>query len=140
MNTYTAADIEFRNKIDQRRKYNIIVMGVPETNVAGEDEMFIKDMLYYISCGREINCIVNIARLGKFKGKRRLVKVDFSDERPARDALDSSYYLAGSWYGNVYIKTDRTFAEWEQQDKSKSSHILAQSASGVTGNISAGAD
>ena len=58
------------------------------------------------------------------------------------DTLDSSYYLAGSWYGNVYIKTDRTFAEREQQDKSKTSYILAQSARGANGSSSAstGAD
>ena len=89
--TLIVADIEFRNKIDQRRKYNIIVMGVPETNMAGEDERFINDMLYYMNCGRAVNCIVNIARLGKIKGKRRLMKVDFNDTRAARDVLESSY-------------------------------------------------
>ena len=134
----TAADIEFRNKIDQRRKFNIIVMGVPETNMAGGDERFITDMLYYMNCGRAVDCIVNIARLGKFRGKRRLVKVDFNDTRAAREVLDSSYCLAGSWYSNIYIKTDRTFAEREQVENSKSSHILAQSASGANGNASTG--
>ena len=135
--TITAADIEFRNKIDQRRKYNIMVMGVPETNIAGEDERFIKDMLYYMNCGRAVDCIINIARLGKFKGKRRLVKVDFNDTRAAKEVLDYSYYLAGSWYGNIYIKTDRTFAEREQLEKSKTSHTLAQAASGANGYTNA---
>ena len=113
-------------------------MGVPEINMAGEDERFINDMLYHMNCGRAVNCIVNIARLGKYRGKRRLVKVDFNDTRAAREVLDSSYCLAGSWYSNIYIKTDRTFAEREQVENSKSSHILAQSASGANGNASTG--
>ena len=51
----------------------------------------INDMLYYMNCGRAVNCIVSIARLGKFRGKRRLMKVDFNDIRAARDVLESRY-------------------------------------------------
>ena len=58
--------------------------------------------------------------------------MDFSDVRAARDALDSSSYLAGPWYGHVYIKTDRTFAE---RERVKSNQTLHQAARGANGGI-----
>ena len=85
-----------RNKIDKQRKNNIIIMGVPESRDHSEDERFVRNMLHHIRCDRAERCITNIARLGRYiHGKRRLIKVDFNDVRAARDALDSSSFLAG---------------------------------------------
>ena len=123
----------WRNKIDKQRKYNIIIMGVPESRDHSEDERFVRNMLHHIRCDRAERCITNIARLGRYiHGKRRLIKVDFNDVRAARDALDNSSFLAGPWYGHIYIKTDRTFAEREKVGSNMTLHQAAGGANGGT--------
>ena len=108
-------------------------MGVLDSRDHSEDERYVRDMLHYIGCDRAERCIMSITRLGGYiAGKRRLIKVDFNDVRAARDALGSSSYLAGPWYGHVYIKSDKTFAE---RERAKSNQTLYQAARGANGGI-----
>ena len=108
-------------------------MGVLESRDHSKDNRYVRDMLHYIGCDRAKQCIMNITRLGGYiAGKRKLIKVDFNDVQAARDALDSSSYLTGLWYGHVYIKTDRTFAE---RERAKTNQTLYQAARGANGGI-----
>ena len=66
--------------------------------------------------------------------------MDFNDVRAARDALDSSSFLAGPWYGHIYIKTDRTFAERENAGRNMTLHQAAGGANGGIGMRSRVAD
>ena len=110
----TAAELKWMKDIDNKRKFNIIIMGAREVRERMDDEASVIEMLNYMGCDRAIQHIVNVTRLGKYRGKNRLIKVDFNHERAARHALDNEDMLRGSdRYKYIYIKRDRNFSERE---------------------------
>ena len=94
-------------------------MGACEVRERMDDEISVKEMLNFMGCNRAIQHIVNISRLGKYRGKNRLIKVDFDHERAARHALDNEDRLRGSdRYKYIYVKRDRNFSERENSQGS----------------------
>ncbi|CAL4067961.1 unnamed protein product, partial [Meganyctiphanes norvegica] len=98
--------------VDERRKNNIIIMGLTETGIREEDEEAVRHLLGYLQCGNRIKQITNMRRLGNRTSKRRLILVNFNNEFAVKQILDRSPKLSSSaLFARVHIKKDLPFEE-----------------------------
>ena len=99
---------DWLKKLDENRKYNLILFGIHDINNKAEDRRIVDDVLWIIGCQHRIANITNIIRLGKKKpGKSRLLMVCFNSETAASQVLNRSTNLIRSAsHGHIYIKRD----------------------------------
>ncbi|CAL4198547.1 unnamed protein product, partial [Meganyctiphanes norvegica] len=98
--------------VDERRKNNIIIMGLTETGIREEDEEAVRHLLRYINCGNRFDQITNMRRLGNRASKRRLLLVNFDNDFAVKQILDRSPKLSRSaLFGRVHIKKDLPFED-----------------------------
>ena len=70
------AQPDWLRKLDENRKYNLILFGIHDTNNKYEDQRVVDDMLWTIGCQHRIANKTNIIRLGNKKpGRSRLLMV-----------------------------------------------------------------
>ena len=105
--------------ICDKRKRNIIIEGLYESNRRGDDQA-INSILYRLGCRQHIAAITNVDRIGVFRGRNRFIIVEFYDEQAAREVLKKSPSLKwDSEYAHVFIKRDKSpeerQAEFEQR-------------------------
>ena len=94
--------------LDDNRKYNLILLGINDTNNKNEDNQIVDGMLETIGCAHRIAQKIDIIRLGaKRKGRNRLLMVCFSDDKAVKQVLSRSPNLCKSGlYGHIYVKQD----------------------------------
>lgn len=102
------AEKDWKLKFDEKRKKNIIVTGMHDTNIKEEDEHIIKNMLRYIGCEKIIPQIRHFTRLGPARFRRnRLLMICFDEEKVAKRVLDRSPKLQNSeFYEYIYVNKD----------------------------------
>ena len=106
--TTNTARPDWLRKLDEDRKYNLILFGIHDTNNKNEDHRIVDDVLWTIGCQHRIANKTNIIRLGNKKpGRSRLLMVCFNSETAASQVLNRSTNLVRSAsLGHIYIKRD----------------------------------
>ena len=90
---------DWLRKLDENRKYNLILFGIHDTNNKYEDHRIVDDILRTIGCEHRIANKTNIIRLGNKKpGRSRLLMVCFNSETAASQVLNRSTNLVTSAY------------------------------------------
>ena len=86
--TTNTARPDWLRKLDENRKYNLILFGIHDTNNKYEDNRIVNDILRTIGCEHRIANKTNIIRLGNKKpGRSRLLMVCFNTETAASQVL-----------------------------------------------------
>ena len=129
--TNTARD-DWLRKLDEDRKYNVILFGIHDTNNKQEDHRIVDEVLWTIGCQHRIANKINIKRLGaKNHGRSKLLLVCFDSEAAASQVLNRSPNLVKSAsYGHIYIKKDLP-RDQRPPPRNKGSRI-AQAARGAS--------
>ena len=121
------------NKMDaEKRKYNVIIHGIPETDRAG-DENNIYQILCHLQCANRLQQIDKMYRLGKKQyRKKRMLLIEFSSKNAVREVLEKSPRLTNSGvFGNAFIRRDMTISE--RQQTGRDSHFTREAAHGPEG-------
>ena len=133
--TTNTARPDWLRKLDENRKYNLILFGIHDTNNKDEDHRIVDEVLWTIGCERRIANKTNIIRLGNKKpGRSRLLMVCFNSETAASQVLNRSTNLVRSAsLGHIYIKRDLP-RDQRPPPKNRNSRVAeaARGASAVT--------
>merc|ERR1712240_818053 len=85
-----AVQREFNRMDAEKRKYNVIIHGIPETDRAG-DENNIYQILCHLQCANRLQQIDKMYRLGKKQyRKKRMLLTEFSSKNAVREVLEKS--------------------------------------------------
>ena len=98
---------EFERRDAEKRKFNVIIHGVHETDQRGDkDEVY--QMLSHLHCGNRYYQIENSYRLGRrhFR-KTRMLLITFTNKAAVREVLEKGPRLGRSnLFRNVFIRED----------------------------------
>ena len=94
--------------MDENRKKNIILEGVPDENSRMVDNNVVRNLLEYLGCGPSYEQITYVARLGQRRYRRnRLMMICFENERVANKLLQRSPDLRHNRnFERIYLKKD----------------------------------
>ena len=123
------AQREFDRLDADKREYNIIVHGVPETDQTGDEEA-IYEMLSYLHCANRLHQIENAYRLGRKQYRNtRMLLIKFNNKAAVREVLEKGPRLTRSGvFGNIFVRRDLPVSQ--RQRPGRNNHALAEAAQG----------
>ena len=125
------AEHEWKIRFDEKRKKNIIVHGMYDTNSYAEDMSFIRHMFRDIGCRENYSQISRLTRLGTRRYNRnRTLMICFDTEEAATNVLNKCKDLSNSrTYGRLNIKRD--LPRDQRQVNNRSGNEIYQASRGA---------
>ena len=126
-----AAQREFDLIDADRREYNLIIHGIPETDRTGDDDA-IYEMLNHLQCGHRARQIENTFRLGRKQYRRnRMLLIQFDNKTAVNEVLDKAPRLTNSvLFRNFFIRRDLPVAQRRQGRNQQHFYDSAQGSRG----------
>ena len=122
---------EFERRDAEKRKYNVIIHGVHETDQRGDKDA-IYQMLSHLNCAFRYHQIENNYRLGRrhFR-KKRMLLITFNNKAAVREILDKGPRLGRSrLFDGIFIREDIPVAQRQTTRHNSRLHEASQGPRG----------